>query len=74
MGVPDPRAVNQANDLFDALLVLGVAEIQAYDDGRLRIGGGGGTVQLEPSLHYSASLSVPRLTGREGTTVEMACL
>src|SRR5690606_33987121 len=68
------RARHQAHDLLDALRVVGVAEIQANDDGRQGIGGWGGSVQRSLPSRYSASLSPPRVMGREGTTVEMACL
>ena len=34
-----PRALHQSHHFLDALLKIGLAEIQADDDGRLRIGG-----------------------------------
>src|SRR5438876_475232 len=40
----DPGAFHQAHHLLDVLSICGVAEIQAHEDGRQRIGGCGGTV------------------------------
>jgi hypothetical protein len=65
------RALHEAHHLLDAFLIAVVAEVEAHDDCRLRVGGPLGTVQRGS---YSASLSAPRLIGRDGTTVEMACL
>ena len=75
----DSGALHQADDFRDAFLMGVVAEVQAHDDRRLRVEGGGmaicgGAVQRNLRDAYSASFSVPRLIGREGTTVEMACL
>ena len=58
--VLDARALDEANDFFDGLPVAVLAEIEADDDRCLRV--------------YSGSLSAPRLMGRAGTTVEIACL
>jgi hypothetical protein len=55
-------AFHQAHDLGDALFIRVVAEIEADDDRGLRVSG-----------RYSDSFS-PSEIGREGTTVEMACL
>src|SRR5688572_3152273 len=66
-----PGALHQAHDFFNALRVAGVAEVEAYDDRRPRVGGLGGALQ---QTYASGSLSAPRLIGRDGTTVEIACL
>jgi hypothetical protein len=58
----DSRAFHQTHNLGDAFLVSVVAEIEADDDRGLRVSG-----------RYSASFS-PSEIGRDGTTVEMACL
>jgi hypothetical protein len=58
----DAGAFHQADDFGDALFVGVVAKIEADDDRGLRVSG-----------RYSASFS-PSEIGRDGTTVEMACL
>jgi hypothetical protein len=65
-----PGALHQAHHFFDAFFIAVVAEIQADDDGGLRVSSLAGAVLQ----NYSASFSAPRLIGRDGTTVEMACL
>jgi hypothetical protein len=66
----DPGALHQAHGLLYAFVVMLVCEIQANDDRRLGVGSLVRPIQQA----YSGSLSAPRLMGRDGTTVEMACL
>jgi hypothetical protein len=58
----DASAFHQSHHLGDALFICVVAEIEADDDRGLRVCG-----------RYSDSFS-PSEIGRDGTTVEMACL
>jgi len=71
-------AGGQLPELFDAFIVAALAKIQAHEDGKLA---------LRRTLNHcvrsetitnpyqlSGECSTARLTAREGTTVEMACL